>query len=256
MDEKDRKKNLRFVLVEPAHAGNIGASARALKNMGLEGLYLVNPAPFLVEEGFRMACAAKDVLLSASPGKTIAETVADARLVIGLTSRFGSQRGPHVELEEVIDRALDTARTGPVYFVFGREVNGLKNEELSLCHLVTEIPSHSDLRSLNLSQAVLVVAYELFKKSYPHQARLRAEESIHKKPPSTEAEMEHMYRHLEDVLRKVGYQDIAERSSRDVVKMVLLRFRRIFGRAGMEKRDVDTVEGFCSRIENTLKYQK
>jgi tRNA/rRNA methyltransferase len=129
-------------------------------------------------------------------------------------------------------------------------------DELLQCQLITEIPSHRDLRSLNLAQAVLIVAYELYKKSFPHEARTRADKSMHKIPAPIVAEMDHLYQHLETVMRKVGYQEICDKSSRDVVSMALLRFRRIFGRAGMEKRDVETIEGFCSRIEMTLKIAK
>jgi tRNA/rRNA methyltransferase len=256
MDEKTRKENSRFVLVEPIYPGNIGSCARALMNMGYEKLCLVNPPPFLVEEAFQMACAAKPILYHARVEKSLQGAISDAQLVIGLTARLGQRRGPHITLAEAIDRALKTSENGPVSFVFGREDCGLVKDELLQCHLITEIPSHQDLRSLNLAQAVLIVAYELYKKSFPHEARTRADKSMHKIPAPTVAEMDHLYQHLEAVMRKAGYQKICDKSSRDVVSMALLRFRRIFGRAGMEKRDVETIEGFCSRIEMTLKRAK
>jgi len=253
MNEKTRKENLRFVLVEPVYPGNIGSCARAMMNMGHEKLCLVNPPPFLVEEAFQMACAAKPILYHARVEKSLQKTISDAQLVIGLTARLGQRRGPHITLTEAIDRALETSANGPVYFVFGREDCGLVKEELLQCQLITEIPSHQDLRSLNLAQALLIVAYEIQKKSFPHEARTRADRSMHKTPAPSAAEMDHLYQHLEAVMRKVGYQEISDKSSRDVVSMALLRLRRIFGRAGMERRDVETIEGFCSRIEKTLK---
>ncbi len=253
MDEKTRKNNLRFTLVEPVYAGNIGSCTRALANMGLDKLCLVNPTPYLTEEAFQMSCSAKPMLLNAKVAKTLPEIISDAHLVIGLTARLSHRRGPHITLDETVDRALDTASSGPVYFVFGREDCGLVKEELTQCQLITEIPSHEDLRSLNLAQAVLIVAHELYKKSYPDQARVLADKAMHKAPAPTVANLEHMYQHLEAVMRKTGYQEICDKSDRDLVSMALLRFRRIFGRAGMEKRDVETIEGLCTRIEMALK---
>jgi tRNA/rRNA methyltransferase len=247
------KENIRFTLVEPVYPGNIGSCARAMMNMGFNKLCLVNPPPFLVEESFQMSCSAKPILLGARVERSLRETVADARLTVGLTARLGQRRGPHLTLEETVGRALETAADGPVYFIFGREDRGLVKEELLHCQLITEIPSHEDLRSLNLAQAVLIVAYELYKKSFPARARHRADKSIHKKPAPTAADLDHLYKHLEAVMRKVGYQEICDKSDRDVITMALLRFRRIFGRADMEKRDVETVEGFCSRIEYALR---
>ena len=152
---------LRFVLVGTQHPGNIGAAARAMKTMGLARLVLVAPERPLDEDAYRRSAGAEDVLGDAPVVATLAEAVADCRLVLGCTAR--SRR---VQLEELLpevagQRAVAKAvELGEVAFVFGRERTGLTNEELQLCHAAVHIPSDPEFSSLNLAAAVQVLAYE------------------------------------------------------------------------------------------------
>ncbi len=146
---------LRFVLVGTQHPGNMGAAARALKTMGLARLVLVAPEKPLDEEAFRRSAGAEDVLGDAPVVATLAEAVADCRLVLGCTAR-----ARRVQLEEYLPadaaaRAVAKAGEGAeVALVFGRERTGLTNEELQLCHAAVHIPSDPEFSSLNLAAAV------------------------------------------------------------------------------------------------------
>ena len=152
---------LRCVLVGTQHPGNIGAAARALKTMGFARLVLVAPEKFPADEAFRRAAGADDLLAAAPVVATLAEAVADCRLVLGCTAR--SRR---VQLEELAprvagERAMGMAAAGDeVALVFGRERTGLSNEELQLCHAAVHIPANPEYSSLNLAAAVQVLAYE------------------------------------------------------------------------------------------------
>ena len=151
----------RIVLVRTSHPGNIGAAARAMRTMGLAELVLVAPRAHPHAESVAMAAGADDVLEAAPRVETLAEAVADCRLVLGCTAR--SRRVP---LEELSPRAA-AARTRAaalagteVALVFGRERTGLENDELQLCHAAVHIPANPDYSSLNLASAVQIVAYE------------------------------------------------------------------------------------------------
>src|SRR4030066_1603224 len=160
---KDWKDNVYFVLVEPIEAGNIGASARAIKNMGFENLCLVNPASVITEESMRFAYNAHDILESAKTYKTLSEAISDKPIVVGTTRRFGKTRGIIFPVDDGIKKILDSVQNNKVAILFGRENKGLFNEEADECGFLITIPTSDEQPSLNLSQAVLLIAYELSK---------------------------------------------------------------------------------------------
>ncbi|GAB3506573.1 RNA methyltransferase [Pseudoxanthomonas daejeonensis] len=157
----DLAGNIRIVLVGTQHPGNIGAAARAMKTMGLSRLVLVAPEKPLDDDAQRRSAGAEDLLQSAPVHATLAEAVADCRLVLGCTARSRRVQLEQLEPDAAAGRLLQFAAADTVALVFGRERTGLTNEELQLCHASVHIPSDPAFSSLNLAAAVQVLAYEL-----------------------------------------------------------------------------------------------
>ena len=153
--------NIRIVLVHTSHPGNIGATARAMKNMRLEQLVLVQPAQFPSAEATARASGADDLLARARCCATLDEAVADCALVIGASARLRSVRWQEFDPRACAQEVLQASAHAPVALVFGREQSGLTNEELERCHALVHIPSNPEYASLNLAQAVQVLAYEV-----------------------------------------------------------------------------------------------
>ena len=159
MDTSD----IRIVLVEPSHPGNIGAVARAMKNMGLEKLVLVSPRQFPNSEAIARASGADDVLARARVVETLAEAIADCGFIVATTSRTRDQYFRVADVRDAAERVLRQSRRGPAAVLFGSERAGLTNEQLEAAHLLIRIPASDSYPSLNLAMAVQLVAYELFR---------------------------------------------------------------------------------------------
>jgi TrmH family RNA methyltransferase len=153
--------NISIVLVEPQGSGNVGSVARAMKNTGHSDLVLINPCDYLNNDAFSMACKADDILRNARVFEKLEDCVKETRLLIGTTRRMGKARYPVLTLQESVDKILEFSSTNRVSILFGREDRGLLNEEIPLCDMLIEIPTHEDCPSLNLSQAVFIVCYHL-----------------------------------------------------------------------------------------------
>jgi tRNA/rRNA methyltransferase len=228
--------NIRVVLVEPQHAGNIGGVARAMKNMALSRLVLVNPADHLAMEARMMAMHAFDILQQAQVVGTLSAAVADAGYVVGTTRRLGKSRQAHQTSRSVAPLILELAASNPVALVFGREDSGLTNDELERCHELVCIPAHPTFGSLNLAQAVLLVCYELYVTT-ASQPLLT--------PPTlaTVVELERLYQRMRVVLRRIGF---LHGSSPD---RMMGYFRRFFALHGLTSRDVKIFLGVFRQIE-------
>ena len=154
---------LRVVLVEPHHPGNIGSVARAMNVCGLDHLYLVNPAPWREsDEAWRLACGSRKVLNAAVEVSTLEGALDGVLTAIGTTHRMGRARGPMVPPRILAEHLPSMLDDGAVAIVFGREDKGLSNEELARCQMGVHIPTAGSYPSLNLSHAVMVVAYECY----------------------------------------------------------------------------------------------
>ncbi len=242
---------VRIVLVGTQHPGNIGSAARAMKTMGLSRLVLVAPERFPHPDAVALAAGAADLLDSARRFETLAEAVADCRLVLGCTAR--SRR---IALEELsprvgAGRALDTADGGAdVAVVFGRERTGLENDELQLCHAAVHIPANPDYSSLNLAAAVQVLAYELRIGSLqaspdPVDAsiavRPRDERpEVRSEPPATHGELEGFFSQLADTLDAIDFHKGRTPAA------AIRKFRRLFLRAGLDAREVRLLRGMLA----------
>jgi len=235
-------QNIHIVLVEPQTPGNIGATARAMKTMGLTRLVLVNPVPFReVPEARWLACHSEEVLDGAQVVATLEEALAEVHFVVGTTHRKRGRRMPTpVNAREAATQIVRQAQEHTVALVFGRETTGLHTEELLQCHLCASIPAAARSPSLNLSHAVMVFAYEIF------LASLTAPPGPHLDLAEV-AEMEHLYAHFRRMLERLEFDPV-----RGGLEGFLASLRRVFGRTLLERQDVATLHDLCSAVERYL----
>lgn len=231
---------LRIVLVGTQHPGNIGSAARALKTMGLHRLVLVAPQKFPHAEAEAMAAGADDVLASAARFDTLAEAVADCRLVLGCTAR--SRR---VQLRELRPRDAAAAAHaqaldgGEVALVFGRERTGLENSELQLCHAAVHIPANPDYSSLNLAAAVQVLSYELRLALLGEAAAPSAVAPV-SADAVPHAQLEGFFAQLADTLEAIDFHKGRAPDS------AMRKLRRLFVRTGLDEKEVRLLRGILA----------
>jgi len=233
--------NIKVVLVEPTHPGNIGASARALKTMGLLRLCLVAPTRFPSAEATARASGADDVLYGAEVVAAYEDALRDCGLVIGTSARPRSIAWPELGPEDCAARLVEAAASGPVALVFGREHSGLSNAELDRCHYLVRIPANPVYSSLNLAAAVQILAYEIHKaadRGQPAAAGGKAPEAL-----ATAEEVEGLMAHLEEVLTDVGFLKPAQ------PKRLMRRLWRIFNRARLERTEIDILRGILRSVQ-------
>lgn len=227
---------VRVVLVEPATPGNIGATARVLKNTGIDRLVLVNPGVWDLPETRWMAHGSEEILDRVQVCPDLASAVAEARLVIGTTHRTGRTREVLSRPREVLAAAAEVALTHEVALVFGREKDGLWNEELVLCHQLLRLPSAVAYPSFNLSHAVLLCAYELF--NAVQEARPAASRNL-----ASAADREAFYRHLQEALAALEF-----RPFNDDPRNFGRALRRFFNRVELDRRDLRLLHRLCGQV--------
>ncbi len=237
---------IRFVLVAPAHAGNIGAAARAIRTMGFRRLDVVSPRePAFAEhpEALAFATHAADVLHTAARHETLPQALAGARLSFAMTGYAREFGPPLLDLRQAAARAAALLRDGPgeVAFVFGPERTGLTNEDVERCGACCAIAADASAASLNLAQAVQVAAYEcrLALAGGAIDARLRPFDEA---PPASHERIEAMFTHLERALVAIGYLDPAQ------PKRLMPRLRRLLARAQPTDAEVDILRGIAAAI--------
>ncbi|RKP50404.1 RNA methyltransferase [Trinickia fusca] len=235
-----------FVLVEPSHPGNVGAAARALKTMGFSRLVLVAPRVSHVQtdpEAIAMASGADDVLASASVVPTLADALAGVHWSVALTARMREYGPPQMAPRVAAGEATRYAAHGDIAFVFGNERTGLSNEHVERCSALAHIPANPAYSSLNLAQAVQVLAYEL-RMAYlgvdVPAATAAAGEAPG--PRASSDEIERMFVHLENALIALEFLDPAN------PKKLMSRLRQLFARAGLEREEVNIVRGIAKHV--------
>jgi len=230
---------IRVVLVATSHPGNIGASARAMKTMGLRRLVLVTPRNFPHAEATALAAGADDVLDAARVVDTLDEALAGCRLVLGCTARSrGVALTEHAPREAAL-RLLDPG-AGEAALVFGNERVGLSNDELHRCHAAVHIPSDPDYGSLNLAAAVQVLAYELRLAALAGVERVVVAEAEPGERPATADELEGLFGHLERALAEIDF--FKGRSPATIMR----RLRRLYFRASLSEREVMILRGILA----------
>jgi TrmH family RNA methyltransferase len=226
--------NIRIVLVEPQVPGNVGATARAMKNCGLTRLVLVRPWFKNHPQSRYMAHSSEDILDNAVITDTLEEALTGSVLVAG-TTRRKRHNTPFLNPRQAAQELLESAHSGPVSILFGREDRGLFNEELKCCQLHVTIPSSKLQPSLNLSQAVMVMCYEIFSSVTPGDGRMPD------LAPSEELEV--MYDHLKVSLSTLGLKEWNDGDN------YMKSLRRVFSRTKLERRDVSTIHKLCGEID-------
>ncbi len=240
MEALFKLENICVVLVEPQGPRNIGSVCRAMKNFGLHDLRLVNPQTgHLVHEARQMAVKATDLLENAGIFSSLHEALHDCVTAFGTTRRFGKYREDLLPPDEAAELALPFSAAEPVALVFGREDKGLFTAELDLCQRFITIPTDEALPSMNLAQAVALCLYELRRA----QGRLRGASAGRKRLAGVE-NMEKMYAHMEDSLTRCGFLNPQNPDH------IMRAFRRIFGRAGLNDREVRILRGLWSQVDS------
>lgn len=230
---------VRIVLVEPQHPGNIGAAARALKNMGLFKMSLVSPRHHPHPEAFALAAGAADVLTAAQVCPTLYSAISDCARVVGTTARNRYLSHPVYTPREWTARLQAKPVSGDIAILFGRERVGLTNAELDLCQELIAIPTSREYSSLNLAQAVQVMCYELHLAA-PEETRNKVVTAA--RHTVSQGEMERFYAHLEETLVDTGFLDPEN------PRLLMRRLRRLFGRLEPDANEMNILRGILNSV--------
>lgn len=240
---------IRIVLVNTSHPGNIGAVARAMKNMCLQKLVLVDPLKYPHAEATARASGADDLLARADVVATLEQGLAGCGLVIGASARMRRLPWPLIDPRECATRAISEGAHTDVAIVFGREHSGLTNEELARCHYLVHIPSNPEYSSLNIAAAVQVITYEMM---MAVSTGLRTENEttmeLEKNPEDAQLasadEMEGFYQHLEQMLKDIDFI-----SPNHQKQKMLRRLRRLYNRARINKVEMNILRGILTSVQ-------
>ena len=237
---------VRIVLVGTTHPGNIGAAARAMKNMSLQRLLLVSPKNYPSAEATARASGAEDLLCDAQVYESLDAALHGCRLVVGASARKRSIMWPELTPRACASKMLAESRHGEVALIFGRESSGLSNDELDRCQFLVRIPTNPQFSSLNLSQAVQVLVYELFIAC--HRDDLQ---SLDRSSEMATAEMmESFFTHLYLTMKEIGFADPSQ-STR-----LRRRLRRLFFRARPDQEEVNILRGILSAAQGRKSMRK
>ncbi len=248
-------ENVRIVMINTTHPGNIGAAARAMKTMGLSRLYLVDPKEFPHAEATFRASGASDLVASAVVVPTLDEAIADCQLVIGTSARDRRIPWPMMNARECGETVANEMEKKQIALLFGRESRGLTNEELQACHYHVNIPSNAEYGVLNVAAAIQVLAYEirmgwLGKQSRPNEVDTKQMEVSYTRwdeDLATHADMEHFFKHWEQMLIDVGFLDP------ELPRQMMTRTRRMFNRIRMDQLELSMIRGVLSALQKKAK---
>jgi tRNA/rRNA methyltransferase len=229
-------KNIRIILVRPRGSGNIGSIARAMKNMGQTELAIVGKARTQSFWARAMAVHGRDILENAKCYDTLRQAIADCALVVGTTCRSGLYRSHSRTPREVAADIVAAAQNGKVALIFGPEDHGLSNKDLEHCQLLMTIPTHPDYQSLNVAQAAVICLYELYLAAAAPIENSGIQRALAE-------DVERLFDRMRTVLLKIGFLDSEN------PEHMLLAFRRILGRAGLEDKDVRILTGLFRQID-------
>ncbi len=224
-----------IILVRPRFHENIGSVARAMKNMGLNRLIVVDGCSPLHRNAYRLASGAEDILERSEEFQELREAISEMGIVVGTTSRRGKGRSPLLTPNALFKRLIPLSEKNAIGLVFGSEKEGLTNEELLLCQYYVRIPSSEVFPSLNLAQAVVILCYELFQSSMPM--------SISPLQLAKAEQLERMFEHMERTLSEIEFLNAKN------PKRIMGVLRRLFGRSEMEGKEVQILEGIWSKID-------
>lgn len=240
---------IRVVLCRPSHPGNIGAAARAMKTMGLSDLYLVEPKRFPDPEADVRATGAVDLLQRARVTPSLDEALAGCVFAVAMSARQRDLGPPVGQPRETVAQLLAEAAEGPVALVFGNETVGLSNEEVCRCQSAVTIPTDPAFSSLNLGSAVQLLCYECRMTAFAGSPPLaRQGVTPFTSPPATADEVEGFFGHLEGVMTATGFFNPAQPGR------LLPKLRRLFGRARLERDEVNILRGILAATQQTTRH--
>jgi len=241
--QKQLQSQVRIVLVDTSHSGNIGAAARAMKNMGLTRLYLVNPRQFPHADATARASGADDVLAQVTVCATLDEALIGCSLVMGASARLRNLSAPLLDPRQCAAKVLgEVTATGiECALIFGREDSGLTNDELGRCHHLVHIPTNPEYSSLNLAAAVQVLGYELRVATLGEQVKVASAENV--EVLASADDMERFYVHLQQTLETVGFLDPKN------PRIMMQRLRRLFNRARPSEVEMNILRGILTAAQ-------
>lgn len=235
---------IRIVLINTTHPGNIGATARAMKVMGLSSLHLVTPKIYPSAEATAMASGADDVLRDAVVHDSLDSALEDCPLVLGTSARMRSLPMPMIDARRAANQALAESGSHEVAVLFGRERYGLVNEEMQRCQFLVNIPSNPDYSSLNLAQAVQIISYEL-------RVAAQGFSDISAPPadwhPVDDQQMKGFFEHLEQTLLDIRFLNPRQ------PKRLMMRLRRLFNRARPDQNEINILRGILKASQDATK---
>ncbi len=238
MPFKAKTKNISIVLYKPKYAGNVGSIARAAKNMGVNKIVIAGTKD-LDREAMqqRSTHLAADVLDAITYRDTIEEALGGFNYIVGTTARLGKARGPFVSPREAARNIADLSQNNSIALLFGPEDTGLANDQLRLCHSVVTIPTSREFSSLNLSQAVMILCYEIF------VTEMTGEKTGDKTPKlALSSELEGMYGQVQELLSRIGFLNPEN------PEYWMLDLRRFFSRCRLTSREVKIVRGIIRQL--------
>jgi TrmH family RNA methyltransferase len=237
-------KHIRIILCQPSHPGNIGAAARAMKNMGLQRLTLVEPEVFPHADATTRASGADDVLANAQVVASFEEAIADCQWLFGTSARMREFPWPQLHPAQGAQKILSLATLGQeVAIVFGTERSGLSNEQLQRCDYHLTIPTSPSFSSLNLAAAVQVIAYEIYQAWLGVNAQPKSPPADQFIDKATMDEVTGLLNHFEQTSIKIGFMDPAH------PKKLIPRLKRLFSKAQLEKEEVNILRGFLKMVK-------
>ena len=234
-------QNIRIVLVETSHTGNMGSVARAMKTMGLTNLYLVNPLVKPDSQAISLAAGASDVIGDAAIVDSLDEAIAGCSLVVGTSARSRTLPWPMLDARECGVKCVEEGAQAPVAIVFGRERVGLTNDELQKCHYHVAIPANPEYSSLNLAMAVQILAYEV-RMAFLQSGRTE-QPQYEESPYPLVDDLERFYQHLAQMMVNSGF--IRQGNPGQVMS----KLRRLYTRARPERDELNILRGMLSSFE-------
>ena len=247
MSTEAHQSNIKIVLVNTAHPGNIGGAARAMKNMGLSELCLVEPREYPAPRAVWRAAGARELLSNATVVDSVDEAIADCSLVIGTSARERRIPWPLINPRECGVRVWAEAQKHKVALLFGREDRGLTNDELQKCHYHVHIPSNPEYSSLNLATAVQVLAYEIRMASLANDNGDLPALAEWDQPLVNAEDLENFHNHLAETMAELDFYDPKN------PKQLLTRMRRLFNRLRMDQMEVSILRGLLSAVQRKTK---
>ncbi len=252
LDPTMKKEKIAIILVSPENPDNIGAVARAVKNMGFADLRLVEPPRGWRAKAKKMAVSAEDILRKGREYASLQDAIKNLGLVIGTTRRVGGQRGTFSPFDKAVSKIRGSAHLQKIGIVFGRESKGLANEDSDSCDYLITIPTGSSYPSLNLAQAVMVVLFAL---SWKASSKRRgdgdrgAEEAVPQARTLNKKEIEVTIAHFEEALKVLGYKE----GGADLLPRILRTLRGLIKRGGLLESEAQMIKGLSRRIKEKIR---